>query len=349
VLGHLSQETTSLGVVQYTYNALGRRTLMSVTGQPLTTYSYDGNARLTQILQGSQVVDFAYDALGHRTRLILPNGVTTDYSYDAASRLTELVYQNATGILGNLTYQYDSAGNRTAVYGTFARTLLSAPIASASYDMANRPLQFGTTQRAFDTNGNLISVSDPRGSTLLTWDARNRLVSLISPGMTAAFQYDAFTRRVTKAINGQSTSYLYDSLDAVQELANGGLVNSLRSLNIDERLIRDSNEHFLTDALGSSIALTDSNGAVHTEYTYEPYGGTTVTGSTTNSFQYTNRENDQTGLYYYRARYYDPRLGRFISEDPIRFAGGLNFYTYLTVRPFLRRFSRNGAKPRIQL
>src|SRR5262249_32036902 len=74
-------------------------------------------------------------------------------------------------------------------------------------------------------------------------------------------------------------------------------------------------------------------GAVHTEYTYEPFGGTTVTGSTTNPFQYTNRENDQTGLYYYRARYYDSRLGRFISEDPIGFAGSFNFYTYVQNNP----------------
>jgi YD repeat-containing protein len=110
-------------------------------------------------------VDFAYDALGRRTRLTLSNGVATEYSYDAASRLTELVYRNATGVLGNLTYQYDGTGKRTQMGGSFARTLLPKPVALASYDAANRQLQFGNRQMTFDANGNLASITDPGGVT----------------------------------------------------------------------------------------------------------------------------------------------------------------------------------------
>jgi RHS repeat-associated protein len=85
--------------------------------------------------------------------------------------------------------------------------------------------------------------------------------------------------------------------------------------------------NFLNDALGSTLALTDSAGTVQTQYTYEPFGKTTGTGATnTSTFQYTSRENDGTGLYNYRARYYNPTLGRFISEDPIR--AGNNYYAY---------------------
>jgi len=72
------------------------------------------------------------------------------------------------------------------------------------------------------------------------------------------------------------------------------------------------------DALGSVIALTDETGAIKTQYTYDPFGNVTVSGeSSDNPFQYTGRENDGTGLYYYRARYYSPELQRFISEDPL--------------------------------
>jgi RHS repeat-associated protein len=72
------------------------------------------------------------------------------------------------------------------------------------------------------------------------------------------------------------------------------------------------------------------------EHTYEPFGTTTTTGSTGNAFQYTGRENDGTGLYYYRARYYHPGLQRFISEDPIGFAGGdANPYAYVRNNPLL--------------
>lgn len=143
LLDRLAQQTTEHGTLAYTYDVRGLRTSMQVAGQLPVTYSYDVNARLTQLTQGGQQVAYTYDALGRRTQLILPNGVITAYSYDAASRLTELVYRNATGMLGNLTYQYDPSGNRLAVGGSFARTALPAPVASASYDAANRQLTFG--------------------------------------------------------------------------------------------------------------------------------------------------------------------------------------------------------------
>ena len=93
----------------------------------------------------------------------------------------------------------------------------------------------------------------------------------------------------------------------------------------------------MSDALGSTLALADASGALLTTYTYGPFGSTTAAGSSsTNSFQYTGRENDQTGLYYYRARYYDPSIGRFIGEDPIGFnAGQTNFYSYTGNSPIL--------------
>jgi RHS repeat-associated protein len=83
--------------------------------------------------------------------------------------------------------------------------------------------------------------------------------------------------------------------------------------------------------LGSTLALADASGTVQTQYTFEPFGATTTSGSTSaNATQYAGRENDGTGLYFYRARYYHPKLGRFISEDPLGFGGGdLNLYAYV--------------------
>jgi RHS repeat-associated protein len=93
--------------------------------------------------------------------------------------------------------------------------------------------------------------------------------------------------------------------------------------------------HFLSDALGSSVALADASGAVQTEYTYEPFGTTTTTGaSNSNPYQYTGREIDGSGLYYYRNRYYQPQLQRFITEDPIEFLGGSpDLYAYVANNP----------------
>jgi RHS repeat-associated protein len=95
-----------------------------------------------------------------------------------------------------------------------------------------------------------------------------------------------------------------------------------------------TSRQFLTDALGSVIAITDSSGTLKTQYTYEPYGRTTSTGEvSSNPYQYTGRENDGTGLYYYRARYYNPALQRFISSDPIGLSGGMNSYEYVGGNP----------------
>jgi RHS repeat-associated protein len=107
---------------------------------------------------------------------------------------------------------------------------------------------------------------------------------------------------------------------------------------IDEYFTRTDSSgtsNFLTDALGSTVALTDASGTVQTQYTYDPFGSTTISGaSTANSFAYTGREIDPAGLYFSRARYYDPAIGRFISEDPARLSGGsVNFYAYANANP----------------
>ena len=90
--------------------------------------------------------------------------------------------------------------------------------------------------------------------------------------------------------------------------------------------------------LDSTMALADSSGALETTYTYDPFGNVTVNGADTNPLQFTGRENDATGLYYYRARYYSPTLQRFISQDPIGFAGGdPDLYVYVGNQPISLR------------
>lgn len=138
-LDRLITQATGQGAVEYAYDALDRRVSMHVTGQAPVNYSYDANSRLTRVSQSGQIVDFDYDVLDRRTRLTLPNGLSTEYQYDIASRLTEQIYRNATGVLGNLAYQYDAAGSRTSSSGSFVRTLLPDPVTTATYDAANRP------------------------------------------------------------------------------------------------------------------------------------------------------------------------------------------------------------------
>jgi RHS repeat-associated protein len=341
VLDRIATETGTLGVVSYQYDALGRRIGRAASGQAVVAYTWDAGSRLTELAQGSQVVAFQHDNAGRRIRLTLPNQVSTEYQYDLASRLTGLTYRNAAGQLGDLTYTYDPAGNRVGIGGAFARTLLPAAIASATYDGANRQLTFGGQTLTYDANGNLAADS----TTTYLWDARNRLASLVGP-TSASFQYDSLGRRGQKVSNATTSRFQYDGLNAVLEATDSGSSYTiLTSLALDEDLMRtDGNgvRSLVADALGSTVAETDPAGAVVAAYSYEPFGRTDVAGTeSTNPFQFTGRENDRTGLYSYRARYYNPQLQRFIAEDPIGFAGGINLYAYAAGNP-LRYVDPNG-------
>ncbi|HLC42259.1 MAG TPA: RHS repeat-associated core domain-containing protein [Methylomirabilota bacterium] len=333
-LDRLIQETTAVGSVGYTYDAAGRRTSMTVAGQPTVSYAYDNADRLTSITQGSSVVSFAYDNANRRTSLTLPNGLITEYSYDAGSRLTGLTYKQGSTTIGTLTYTYNAAGERVGVGGTWARTGQPNAVASATYNAANHQLTFGGQTLTYDQNGNLTS----DGTNTLTWDARNQLVAINGASVSAGFSYDAFSRRTGKTINDSTTNFVHDGANPVQEVTVGGTANILTGLGIDEYFTRtdaDGTRTFLTDILGSTVALTDQAGALQTQYAYEAFGATTVNGTpTTNPIGWTGRELDGTGLQFLRARYYHPGLARFISEDPIGFASGdVNLYSYTWNNP----------------
>jgi RHS repeat-associated protein len=175
------------------------------------------------------------------------------------------------------------------------------------------------------------------GTHSYTWDAHDHL-SAIDSGGTATFIYDAFGRRVSKTILSTQTGFLFDGANPVQELSGATVTANSLTGSIDEMFQRaDSSgaRSFLTDIMGSSIALTDSTGTIQTQYGFEPFGNTTVSGaSTTNTFAYAGRELDATGLYFNRSRYYNPILQWFISADPLDILGGdINLYAYVGNEP----------------
>jgi hypothetical protein len=151
-----------------------------------------------------------------------------------------------------------------------------------------------------------LTRTDPSGTLTYTWDARNWLIGRSGPSVNASFACDGVGRRAQKTVNSATTAFRYDGLDAVKESSGGTDVAYLRTLSIDEALARmDAVDtvHYLGDGLGSTVALTNPAGAAATTYTYEPFGPTETTGVPSgNPVQYTGRENDGTGLYYYRAR-----------------------------------------------
>jgi RHS repeat-associated protein len=326
-LDRLTSETTPQGQISYGYDLAGRRANMTVAGQPQVTYSYDNANRLTQIAQGTSTVGFSYDTANRRSTLTLSNGVNMSYTYDNDSRVTGITYKFSANTLGNLTYSYDSLGRRTQVGGSFAQTGLPGTVTSATYDAANELTNWNGTPISYDLNGNMLS----DGANTFSWNARNQVATLNS----VSLQYDGFGRR-TK--NLQNTTFLFDGANGVQELSGSTATANLISGGIDEIFTRaDSTGTYtpLKDALGSTMALVDASGNLVTQYAYDPFGNTTVSGATnSNALQYTGRENEGNGLYFYRARYYSPCTGRFISEDPLGFGGGdENLYGYVFDNP----------------
>jgi RHS repeat-associated protein len=347
-LDRLTQEATPLGTVNYTYDNAGRRSTMQVVGQTQVSYTWDNTSRLTAINQGSQSMGLNYDNANRRTCLSLPNGVIATYGYDKDSRVTSITYgtggscSSPPSNLGNLTYTYDSDGRRTATAGSLAAVTLPANVSGGNkttYNADNAQTKFNNTRLSYDSNGNLTG----DGTNTYTVDARDHLTA-ISGGATASFVYDGFGRRMKKTVGSSVTQFLYDGWNPVQEL-NGAAppsptANLLTGLGIDEYFTRTDSSGtmaFLADALGSTVGLVGSGGSIATNYMYQPFGATTSGGAANgNSYEFTGRENDGTGLYFYRARYYSPSFQRFIAQDPIGFSGGdANVYAYVGNNPLI--------------
>jgi RHS repeat-associated protein len=284
--------------------------------------------------------------------LTLPNGITVNYTYDAANRLTALEYRKSDGtVIERLTYDFDAKGQIVA-RGSVNAVSQTETALTAEYDAADRmtsvTLAPGTPQArtyslAYDADGNLTDkthTTDPADRTTFTWDSRQRLARLDAPGLTATFAYDVLGRRTERRITkagepARITQYVYDGAQAVGELrvAQGPIsaqaTSLITGLALDEALARVTRtgagtpelRAFVTDHLGSVLAQAREDQSVATSFTYSAYGETAVAGEQpADSLGYTAREDDGTGLYFYRARHYDPVLKRFV--QPLDFALG---------------------------
>ena len=223
----------------------------------------------------------------------------------------------------------DADGRVIGKTGSFAQTNPPQAVTGNMFNADNEMTAFNGTTLSYDANGNLTN----DGTNTYTWEARNHLTAM-SGGAMASFIYNALGRRMSKSIAASTTAILSDGFNPVQELdaSDTPSANLLTGAQIDEYFQRSDSvgaRSYLSDNLGSTLALTDATGAIQTQYAYEPFGNTTTSGASSfNSYQYTGRENDATGLYYYRARYYSPTLQRFIAQDPIGFGGGYAISTY---------------------
>jgi RHS repeat-associated protein len=255
--------------------------------------------------------------------------LSTKLSRDAIYRLTHAAQGGST----TESYSYDPVGNRTASLG----------VSSYTTNASNEMTANSNASYTYDSNGNTLTKTVGSNTTTYAWDYENRLTSVTLPGSagTVTFKYDPLGRRIEKVSPTFTSIFAYDGDNLIETTNSSGTVVARyeQTQNIDEPLamLRSSaTSYYSADGLGSVTSLTNSSGAAAQTYTYDSFGKVTgSSGSLTNPFQYTGREMDpETGLYYYRARYYDSITGRFLTEDPLRY-DPTSFYSYVGGNPVI--------------
>ncbi len=332
--------TPNAGAFTISYDNLNRRNTMTMGNGIIVTYTYDNASQLGSIVfkDGAIIVTSneytLYDDVGNRKTEIDLSG-THNYNYDAIYRLTSATHPSGNP---NEFYNYvdpvGSVGNRTSSHLSTSYTT----------NELNRLIEDDNYLYGYDADGNMTSKQNKttNETTYFYYDAENKLVQLLTPNsQLITYSYDGFGRRVKKNVNGVVMFYVYDNEDIRFETDAVGTITAeyVHGMGIDEPLAmrrNGTNYYYHVNGLGSVIALTNSSKAVVQSYVYDSFGQIiSQTGSITNPYTFTGREYDsEIGSYYYRARYYDARMGRFISEDPIGLAGGdVNLYVMVGNNP----------------
>jgi RHS repeat-associated protein len=279
----------------------------------LTYNAADQLTGITDSLSGINFLSFTYgrDNVGQ-----LASDTPKSYGYDTINRLQTYTNSNTT------TYGYDHADRltSTAISGGGNNSALAYDNGDQlqSLTVTNGVTQISKTTYGFDAKGNRTSASVQGGSTTtLGYDQANRLVGY---GAGATYAYDGDGLRMNKAVSGSSEAFTWDVADGlplVIQDGNTAYVTGPSGLPL-EQVNGSTIYYFHHDQLGSTRGLTDSTGSVQQTYDFDPYGNPTAsTGSLVNPSRYGGQYVDsESGLYYLRARSYDPVIAQFISADP---------------------------------
>lgn len=344
----------------YHYDRAGRLLDRILSNAARSTFTYDDDGRVVERQEYSFAAElvrsekYCYDALGNVTKKLMepnascesPGNEYHNYTYDNLSRLTS---ENSifSPTLPAQILTYDSVNNVSGVLGTEEGLLFH------EYDANNRLLRVRSGsngpiihQFTYDANGNRTEKRNASGVLLAryVYDSKNRLIELHAGANVTRYEYDPYGYRISQDINGERILYYLEGehIESIYDDRGKPKATFLRGAIIDEVIAAyhyDARGHkdfytYFHDGVTSVTALADHLGAITQTYGYSPFGRDRAgTGSTPNTLKYTGREQDPSGLYYYRARYYDPDTRRFLTEDPIGFEGGINLYAYAGNNP----------------
>jgi RHS repeat-associated protein len=303
-----------------------------------TLYNFNSRGMLSD-LKYLDAVDSAlasyqesYDSVGQLVSEMY-NGQTSTFTYDPTGQLVQATHPGQP----EESFTYDANGNPTGSGVVVGRN--------------NQLLSDGTFNYTYDANGNLIRKTEIANgdSTTYNYDFVNRLTSVVESSAAGvvlhrtSYTYDVFGQRIGVTADGQRTATVYNGQQVWADFNASETVTAryLTGAQLDQMLAAsrpgEGTVWYLIDRLGSVRDLANASGTVIDHIDYLAFGAVAAqtNAAAGDRFLFTGRELDAiTGLYDYRARYYDPVSGRFLSQDPISFGGGdSNLYRYVTNDP----------------
>jgi RHS repeat-associated protein len=331
------------GSAQYQYDKSGLPREQINGNGTTTSTAYDAAQRTLRVLTRGPaatlaLVEYAYDRNGNRTeeRINRPAAAqVTTFRYDAADRLTGSRRVAGADTI-ETSWTYDGADNRLTEVESRSGASAGTSNRSYVYDARNQlreiqDSQAGTATLSYDPQGNLVRKVLGADTTVYEWNARQLLAGVSRNGtVLGRYQSDHAGRRVEKSAADPlvpggpliSRRTQWDDTHAVEDRDSAGTVVARYDFAGPKPVsvwTPTGVEALHADATGSIIATTANDGGLRSQTTFDAWGETLARdGTSTSKFGYTGHEADlETGLHYFKARYYDPQIGRFISEDTL--------------------------------
>lgn len=342
---HVTQTVGAATPVTYSYKANSLLDTRTNGNGTKTVYGYDVRDRVTSISHQNasgveeQRLSNTYDDAGnvqtYGDTIVGGQSWSTTYGYDWSNRLTSEVRTGGSSFNYSTSYAYDKNGNRASV-------TRDGSMSTYSVDDNDKLLSGdGFTFSGYSNDGNPSTVAGGGITRTLTYDYDNRVKTLAySSGGTDTFRYDGDGKRVEKIDASGTTRFVYDGSTVVAETDGSGNITSYYLPGVGW-VTAGAQRYFRENALGSNVATTNASGTVDSRTEYDAYGVEfNVSSGTKSSFRFAGGHGYYTdvnsGMDLLGARYYLPKLGRFLTQDPLGHDAGLNLYQYCEGNPLAK-------------